>query len=66
MNWTAAVVTFSFSILALMLGAPMRGAQGATDKDKYAPLPDQIVNAKTVFLIMKLGKLSSATRSINS
>lgn len=44
-------------MLAFMLRAPMGGAQQATAaNDQYAPLPDQIVNAKTVFLINETGK----------
>jgi hypothetical protein len=55
MKVTAAVLFVS--TLAITLCAPARGAQQATaGNDKYAPLPDQIVNAKTVFLINETGK----------
>jgi hypothetical protein len=55
MRITASVLFVS--TLAIALCAPARGAQQATTgNDKYAPLPDQIVNAKTVFLINETGK----------
>ena len=44
-------------ILTVTLCAPFQGAQQTTTgNDKYAPLPDQIVNAKTVFLTNETGK----------
>jgi len=43
--------------LALTLCKPVRGAQQATtDNNNYAPLPVQIVSAKTVYLINETGK----------
>ncbi|HVS89653.1 MAG TPA: hypothetical protein VHF01_15710 [Candidatus Acidoferrum sp.] len=55
MKLTAAVIFVS--ILVITLCVPLLGApQATTDKDKYAPLPEQIVNAKTVFLINETGK----------
>ncbi len=51
-----AAILFVF-ILAGTLCASVLGAQQATTgNDKYAPLPDQIVSAKTVFLINETGK----------
>ncbi len=51
-----AAILFIFT-LATTLCTPVRGAQQATTgNDKYAPLPDQIVSAKTVFLINETGK----------
>ena len=42
--------------LAIALCAPSVHAQQATADDKYAPLPSQIVSAKTVFLMNETGK----------
>lgn len=47
----------SIFTLALTLCGPVQSAPQATsDNDKYAPLPDQIVSAKTVYLINETGK----------
>ncbi len=43
-------------ILAITLCAPKVHAQQETAEDKYAPLPAQIVSAKTVFLMNETGK----------
>ncbi len=42
--------------LAITFCAPTFHAQQATADDKYAPLPSQIVSAKTVFLMNETGK----------
>jgi hypothetical protein len=44
------------SILAITLCAPMSAQRATASGDKYAPLPDQIVNAKAVFLVNETGK----------
>jgi hypothetical protein len=43
-------------VLATVLCTSGGHAQQATADDKYAPLPDQIVGAKTVFLMNETGK----------
>src|SRR6516164_4981301 len=46
------LVSFALAItMFATVGDPQQ-----TDSDKYAPLPDQIVRAKTVFLINETGK----------
>ena len=49
---------FSLAVftLAITLFVPKVHAQQATADDKYAPLPSQIVSAKTVFLMNETGK----------
>src|SRR5947208_8102328 len=42
--------------LAIILCASASHAQQATADDKYAPLPSQIVSAKTVFILNETGK----------
>jgi hypothetical protein len=55
MNVTAAILLIF--TLAVTPCAPVWGAQeAAAGNYKYAPLPDQIVIAKTVFLINETGK----------
>jgi hypothetical protein len=44
------------SILAITLCAPAHAQQETAGADQYAPLPDKIANAKTVFLINETGK----------
>jgi hypothetical protein len=44
---------FTLATILCVLGGH---AQQATADDKYAPLPDQIVSAKTVFLMNETGK----------
>lgn len=54
MKVTAALLV---STLAMTLCAPVRGtSQTTTSNDNYAPLPNPIVDAKTVFLINETGK----------
>jgi hypothetical protein len=43
---------FAVPICAAVLNAP----QATTENDKYAPLPDQVLKAKTVFLVNETGK----------
>jgi len=52
-----AAATLFICTLAISLCVPVRGAKQATKgSDKYAPLPDQIIKAKTVFLMNETGK----------
>jgi hypothetical protein len=45
-----------FSMLAIMLCALAYAGQAAASAGQYAPLPDKIAEAKTVFLINETGK----------
>jgi hypothetical protein len=44
------------TVPVLILGVLLLCLNTFADNDKYAPLPDKIVNAKTVFLINETGK----------
>jgi hypothetical protein len=44
------------SMLTITLSAPAHAQRATSGNDQYAPLPEQIVNAKTVFLMNETGK----------
>lgn len=44
------------SMLTITLSAPAHAQRATSGNDQYAPLPEQIVSAKTVFLMNETGK----------
>jgi len=44
------------SILTITLSAPAHAQRATSGNDQHAPLPEQIVSAKTVFLMNETGK----------